>query len=118
MRFVFSSSYLNELWVILLEKAWAKISGCYANTIEGTTSEVFDAFSDGTTESFTVFENDKDDIYELLQQGKEDNDCITVCANKDISVADVGLVPGRNYLVEDVKEIEGVDKLIRLKNYF
>ena len=116
MRFVFSSSYLNELWVILLEKAWAKISGCYANTIEGTTSEVFDAFSDGTTESFTIFENDKDDIYELLKQGKEDNDCMTVCASKDNTVADVGLVPGRNYLVEDVKEIEGVDKLIRLKN--
>jgi hypothetical protein len=115
-RFVFSSSYNPELWVALIEKTWAKISGCYALAIEGSTAEVFDAFSDGTTETFNVFEDEKDEIYELFKNGYEDNDCMTVKASDDPSICDVGLVPRRNYLVEEVKETPKGDQLIRLRN--
>ena len=115
-RFVFSSSYNPELWVALIEKTWAKISGCYALAIEGSTAEVFDAFSDGTTETFNVFEDEKDEIYDIFKNGYEDNDCMTVKASDDPSICDVGLVPRRNYLVEEVKETPKGDKLIRLRN--
>ena len=115
-HFVFSRSYNPELWVALIEKAWAKISGSYVNAIEGSTSEVFDAFSDGTTESFNIFEDEKNEIYDLLKKSNEDNDCVTTKASDDNSICNVGLVPKRNYVVEDVKETPKGDKLIRLKN--
>jgi hypothetical protein len=36
-NFAFSSTTKNELWVMLLEKAWAKINGCYAKAGSGGT---------------------------------------------------------------------------------
>lgn len=35
----FSSSRVGELWVLLLEKAWAKIQGSYARTESGMCSD-------------------------------------------------------------------------------
>jgi len=37
----FSSAHGNELWVIILEKAWAKLHGDYVRIIGGLSHETF-----------------------------------------------------------------------------
>ena len=37
---IFAQSNEGELWVMLLEKAWAKINGSYSNTKGGLSSDV------------------------------------------------------------------------------
>ena len=44
-RPAFSQSKGKELWVMLLEKAWAKVNGNYENSIKGFVSEAFRALT-------------------------------------------------------------------------
>jgi len=44
-QLMFSSTETNELYVILLEKAWAKACGNYANTIGGLEYEALKALT-------------------------------------------------------------------------
>ena len=43
---VFSSTNSNEIWVMLLEKAWAKVNGNYARIISGEPTEALDILTD------------------------------------------------------------------------
>jgi calpain-15 len=47
----FSSSKQNEVWVQLLEKAWAKACGSYARSIGGTTAEGLNVLTGAPTET-------------------------------------------------------------------
>lgn len=49
-RPAFSTSKENELWVMLVEKAWAKISGNYENSIKGLCCESFRALTGAPVE--------------------------------------------------------------------
>ena len=44
-EFCFSPSLNNEIWLCLLEKAWAKINGGYANIIKGYAHHVFETLT-------------------------------------------------------------------------
>lgn len=47
----FSYAKQNEIWVQLLEKAWAKACGSYAKTIGGQTSEALNILTGAPTET-------------------------------------------------------------------
>ena len=49
-NFAFSSAHGNEMWVILLEKAWAKLNGNYARVIGGDPHEVFEVLTNAYCE--------------------------------------------------------------------
>ena len=54
LNFSFTSTNGNELWVVLLEKAWAKLNGCYAKVIGGEANEVFDIITNTYSEKIKI----------------------------------------------------------------
>ena len=59
----FSNAHGNELWVILLEKAWAKLHGSYERIEAGFAENVLHDLTGAPTE---VIECDQENLFELL----------------------------------------------------
>ena len=118
-QFAFGSSRDNELWVSLLEKAWAKINGCYAKIgCGGTPNEVFDVLTEAYSEYYTVNSNNKDALWNKLLDSKQKGYVMTAGTSADVynlPIEENGLSPGHAYTLLDLHEING-EKVVRLRN--
>ena len=63
---VFSKSKQSEIWVILLEKAWAKLHGSYERIIAGYE---YLTFRDITGAPGYLHETDEDGLWEKIYDG-------------------------------------------------
>ena len=118
-QFAFGHSKGNELWVNLLEKAWAKINGCYAKIgCGGTPNEVFDVLTEAYSEYCTVNKNNKDELWQKIYESKEKGFVMTAGTSGDVynlPIEEMGLSPGHAYTLLDLLEING-EKVVRLRN--
>ena len=118
-QFAFGSSRGNELWLSLLEKAWAKINGCYAKIgCGGTPNEVFDVLTEAYSEYYVVSANDKDNLWKKMLESKTKGYVMTAGTSADVynlPIEEKGLAPGHAYTVIDLLEING-EKVLRLRN--
>ena len=118
-QFAFGSSRGNELWLSLLEKAWAKINGCYAKIgCGGTPNEVFDVLTEAYSEYYVVSANDKDNLWKKMLDSKNKGYVMTAGTSADVynlPIEEKGLAPGHAYTVIDLLEING-EKVLRLRN--
>jgi len=116
---LFAQSNGNELWVMLLEKAWAKANGCYYNMIGGWSSEVLFSLT-----TFPVYEidhskMDKDELWTKLKYLLDRDNIVTCTSKHDSSIEKNGLVSGHSFTVIKMKEgliKNRLIKLIRLRN--
>ena len=122
MNFAFSSANGHELWVILLEKAWAKINGNYAKIIGGEPHEVFDVITDAYSEKLNVAAAVSTELWDKMLEGEKNGFIMTAGTSGDtynLDLEDVGLVPGHAYTVLGVREVKvnGMkDKVVHLRN--
>ena len=65
----FSDSLKKELWVLLIEKAFAKISGGYSNLFGGLDSEAMYMLTGAPTAMFRFDEGSADSIYDIMKDG-------------------------------------------------
>lgn len=65
-KWAFTSSKEREIWVQLLEKAWAKACGTYAKTIGGHVEEALYALTGAPTEKIKLEDKDTDDLWDLI----------------------------------------------------
>lgn len=96
------------VWVLLLEKAWAKVNSGYMNTIGGNPSEPLQALTGFSTEC--LFHNKiKDEKLWMNIKSADDTNKI-ICASTSPNVEfNNGLISGHAYTLVDAKVIKGFD---------
>ena len=113
----------KELWVMLLEKAWAKINGGYMNTIGGQVHEPFEVLTGFGSRVYNLSDKDENSKMEILEEMKEADlsNCFISCGTKkDEELEKYGLVPSHAYSILGLNVVETIYKnkitLLRLRN--
>lgn len=95
-----------ELWPMLLEKAWAKVNGSYANSISGWPIDVFRAFTGFACEDINHNEEPKEKIWEKIKEVKDNNGIICTSTRNGDEINEKGLISGYTYSIVFYKEVE------------
>ena len=108
----YAQSKGNEIWVMLLEKAWAKVNGGYANIISGLPSEALEFLIGLGSLSYDTENADTDDINEYKNeiiknvQIADQNNCLISCStSSNQNITKVGLVDGHAYTLISFHQI-------------
>ena len=117
---VFSRAHGDELWVMLLEKAWAKVHGSYERIEAGYAENVLRDLTGAPTKVFT---HDDKELWDNMLRAKENNFLMAGSAGSTKSskelLEEMGLIGYHSYGILDVREVatmEGMEKLIKLRN--
>uniref|UniRef100_A0A8D3CL04 Calpain-1 catalytic subunit n=1 Tax=Scophthalmus maximus TaxID=52904 RepID=A0A8D3CL04_SCOMX len=114
----------TEFWSALLEKAYAKLNGCYEALSGGSTCEGFEDFTGGVTEMFEL-RKAPSDLHSIIKRAIDRGsllgcsiDVSTVCVYME-AVTFKKLVKGHAYSVTAVDEVVyrgNMTKLVRIRN--
>ena len=122
-QFAFSCSAENEIWVALLEKAWAKINGCYAKIgCGGLPNEVFDVLTEAYSMQKSISKNNKEEIWKLCEDSVGKGYVMTAGTSGDVSNLDleeVGLSPAHAYSFLNIYKVNtenGIERVVKLRN--
>ena len=106
----------NELWVLILEKAWAKLYGNYERIEAGLTREVLRDLTGAPTK--VVWTDDPNAWSEILD-GEERDYIMTAGANDSCEIPKEllmkGMVSGHAYSLISAYEFRG-EKLVKMRN--
>ena len=115
-KFAMSYSRENEIWVSLIEKAWAKVNGNYIRIASGgSPNESFDVLTEAYNEEVTFDRKSGDVIWQKIKEGKNKGFVMTAGTYNMDYVERVGLKAAHCYTILDIYEIKG-EKVIRLRN--
>ena len=113
----FSYSGPYELWVQVLEKAWAKLCGNYVSTIKGNPSDALNALTEAPCFTYNHQKILKDALWsKIIDASNHDFIICTNCINKvDEELESKGLVNGQTYTIIAAKDYYG-QRFLRLRN--
>lgn len=117
---IFTRGKNNELWVLILEKAWAKLYGSYAKIEAGLTREVLHDLTGAPTEYFLTQSDDPEKIWDALEKGDKEGFIMTAGSGDFFDGADLlsssGLVGSHAYsLISAITVPNGSSSLQLLK---
>ena len=112
-QLVFAKSNKKKIWVILLEKAWAKVNGGYVNTISGRAEDALEFLTGRGSLVYNFIGKEGDELNEYKKniikeiQLIDKNNCVMSCSTKDVQeIKDLGLVVNHAYSLLDFVRIE------------
>jgi calpain-15 len=117
----FSKAHDDELWVLILEKAWAKVHGSYERIEAGFAENVLRDLTGAPSE---VVHNDDEELFVKIKEGEKRGYLMAASAgstnaSKEL-LENLGLIGNHSYGILDVREtlneFEEEIKLIRLRN--
>jgi hypothetical protein len=109
----------NELWVMLLEKAWAKINGGYLNISGGWATEVLRCLTSFPIQYFNHNKISGDELWYNLCMAEQNGHIVACCSKFKEEIESFGLIPGHSFTLISVKEgiIKGKNiRLVKLRN--
>lgn len=122
-EFPFTRPNKKELWVLILEKAWAKVSGGYSNTIGGKTDEVFKALTGCDTESMyfkcPVKFKKNEEVWAMLSEFCAKGYALCSAVQNMSEAKELGLILEHTYSLTSAKEgtFNGEHlRLVRVRN--
>ena len=125
--FCFGKSIQKELWVSLLEKAWAKVNGSYARIgCNGWSKEAFDVLTEAYTEKIDLrlynnMENKRsEELWEILLKAFE-KEYVLTAGTKSLKIekfTENNLETGHDYTLINIYTVGDNIKLVKLKNPF
>ena len=100
----------NELWVILLEKAWAKVHGGYLNISSGLTREALRDLTGASAITYFTKQN-PEELWEKLAEGNLNKFIMTagsdnISNGSDALVKKIGICGSHAYSLLEVYELE------------
>ncbi|XP_070833125.1 calpain-2 catalytic subunit-like [Chaetodon trifascialis] len=113
----------SEFWSALLEKAYAKVHGCYEALAGGNAIEGFEDFTGGIAEEYSL-DKAPPNLFQIMQRalrlGSLLGCCIDVAnASETEAVTDLKLVKGHTYSITGAEEFQSrgsLVQLVRLRN--
>ena len=122
----FSKSRSNDLWIMLLEKAWAKVHGGYLNIESGYITEAFNALTGAPVHTYFIERGKDEELWQVLQAADQKRYIIaaaTADINKrgtDDADSSTGLSGSHAYSVLSVHQIQDdygqTQRLVKLRN--
>jgi len=116
-NFAFATPHNNELWAMLLEKAWAKLNGGYSNIIGGIVSEPISSLTGFPTEYLSHKNLEEDEIYKKIEEGDKEGTIMSSASKGSEEVEERGLVQAHAYTLISAKKWEERNIfLLKLRN--
>ncbi|GAB1601812.1 calpain-15-like, partial [Argonauta hians] len=122
-KLYFSKADRNQLWVPLIEKAMAKLCGCYEALAGGTCHEALQTLTGTPCLQIDLESEDEDAAWAYMLSSRESRFLIACsCGDKsnsngtsDVDYKSLGLAKNHAYSVLDVQDVEG-NRLLQIRN--
>lgn len=112
---IFCNSPTKHIWAVLLEKAWAKANGGYANIINGFPNEIYTAFTPFCSIPIDVPKEDLESLWQNIKATKKNNCLMTATILENTpGIENVGLIKNASVVLVDTKEEETENNLLRM----
>lgn len=107
----------QEIWVMLLEKAWAKVNGGFANIVGGDNQDSYYALTGFTSDKYPHSTTAIDDLWQKLSTANMNNEIMAAATPQGVGTEEQltnGIVLGHAYSLIGTVQFYNSNKLIRL----